>query len=49
MLSDAPLSTAPLSSVFTQAEVFPDSFRVWDDSTALYDVLDESEGLPDGQ
>jgi hypothetical protein len=49
MLGDAPLSTVPMSSALDQAAVTPDAYRVWDDSAPLYDVLDESEGLPDGQ
>jgi hypothetical protein len=48
MLSEAPMSALPMSSTEVQL-VFPDAFRAWDDSAPLYDVLDESEGLPDGQ
>jgi hypothetical protein len=47
MLSDAPMCAAPMASS-ENVLVFPDAYRVWDDSAATYDVLDESEGLPDG-
>lgn len=48
MLSDAPLSTVPLSSS-ASALVFPDAYRAWDDSEPELEVVDQSEGLPDGQ
>jgi hypothetical protein len=48
MLSEAPMSALPMSSTEV-ALVFPDAYRAWDDSAPLYQVLDESEGLPDGQ
>jgi hypothetical protein len=48
MLSDAPLSTVPMSSSLV-ALVVPDAYRAWDDSEPEFEVLDQSEGLPDGQ
>ena len=48
MLSDAPLSTVPMSSS-SAAFVVSNAYRAWDDSEPEYEVLDQSEGLPDGQ
>lgn len=48
MLSEAPISALPLSSSEVEL-VFPEAFRAWDDSAPLFEVLDLSEGLPDGE
>ena len=48
MLSEAPMSALPMSSTEVDL-VFPDAYRAWDDSEPQFEVLDFSEGLPDGQ
>lgn len=48
MLGASPMSALPMSTAPVEVLVFPDAFRAWDDSAPLYDVLDQSEGMPDG-
>ena len=48
MLSAVAMSSLPMSTAPVEVLVFPDAFRVWDESAPVYDVLDQSEGMPDG-